>query len=162
MALLEEYARERFGAAAVESMDGDTPAAARHDAVERFNALDAPGFLFLCATRCCGLGTNLPTVAAVVLFDSDWDARSDIQVRADAPPGLTSRGLLHEWRDPVAGPDILLNMAQHSAVGRLPTCRPLLFWSCLSPRLALAWMLRRHEISDFATKDDGFHFVLRV
>ena len=66
-------------------MDSDTPAAARHDAVERFNAPDAPaGFLFLCATRCCGLGTNLPTVAAVVLFDSDWDARSDIQVRTDA------------------------------------------------------------------------------
>ncbi len=83
MALLEEYACERFGAAAVETVDGDTPAAARHDAVQRFNAPDGDraGFLFLGATRCCGLGTNLPTVSSVVLFDSDWDARADIQVR---------------------------------------------------------------------------------
>jgi len=84
VALLEEYACERFGAAAVETVDGDTPAAARHDAVQRFNAPGdggrAAGFLFLGATRCCGLGTNLPTVSSVVLFDSDWDARADIQV----------------------------------------------------------------------------------
>ena len=92
VALLDEYARERFGAAKVEAMDGDTPAAARHDAVERFNAPDAPGFLFLCATRCCGLGTNLPTIAAVVLFDSDWDARSDIQV-SDGTTAAQLRGL---------------------------------------------------------------------
>ena len=85
VALLEEYACERFGAAAVETVDGDTPAAARHDAVQRFNAPDdgdrVPGFLFLGAARCCGLGTNLPTVNSVVLFDSDWDARADIQAR---------------------------------------------------------------------------------
>ena len=94
VALLEEYACERFGASAVETVDGDTPAAARHDAVQRFNAPDGDdraarpsGFLFLGATRCCGLGTNLPTVSSVVLFDSDWDARADIQARL--PPGHT-------------------------------------------------------------------------
>ena len=90
VALLEEYACERFGPSAVETVDSDTPAAARHDAVQRFNAPGAPGFLFLSATRCCGLGTNLPTVSSVVLFDSDWDARADVQVGPDfSQPSLS-------------------------------------------------------------------------
>ena len=64
----------------MECVDGSTSAAARHDAVTRYNSPEASSFLFLSVTRCCGLGTHLPTATAVVLYDSDWDPRGDVQV----------------------------------------------------------------------------------
>ena len=32
------------------------------------------------SARSCGLGTDLPSISAVVLHDSDWDPRLDLQV----------------------------------------------------------------------------------
>ena len=32
-------------------------------------------FVFLLETRCCGLGTNLPSVDTVIIYDSDGDPR---------------------------------------------------------------------------------------
>lgn len=90
--MLREYVEQRFGGAAMEYIDGSTAAAPRHDAVTRFNSPDATSFLFLSVTRCCGLGTHLPTVTSVVLFDSDWDPRSDVQVCPPPPPGM-GRGI---------------------------------------------------------------------
>ena len=35
--------------------------------------------LFLLAARSCGLGTDLPGISAVVIHDSDWEPRLDLQ-----------------------------------------------------------------------------------
>lgn len=80
LGMLREYVEQRFGSAAMECVDGGTATAPRHDAVTRFNSPGAASFLFLSVTRCCGLGTHLPTVTSVVLYDSDWDPRADVQV----------------------------------------------------------------------------------
>ncbi|KAK9823247.1 hypothetical protein WJX72_001331 [[Myrmecia] bisecta] len=77
--VLEDYAKERFGKDAVERIDHSTPAALRHAAVERFNAPDSPAFVFLLTTRSCGLGTYLPSIDTVIIHDSDWNPRWDIQ-----------------------------------------------------------------------------------
>jgi SNF2 family DNA or RNA helicase len=61
-------------------LDGSTPAAARHQAMETFNRPDSPDFAFLLSTRAGGLGINLATADTVVIFDSDWNP----QVRAAA------------------------------------------------------------------------------
>lgn len=36
--------------------------------------------VFLHAAGSCGLGTDLPSISAVVVHDSDWDPRADLQV----------------------------------------------------------------------------------
>jgi SNF2 family DNA or RNA helicase len=54
-------------------LDGSTPAAARHQAMETFNKPDSPDFAFLLSTRAGGLGINLATADTVVIFDSDWN-----------------------------------------------------------------------------------------
>jgi len=35
--------------------------------------------IFLLAARSCGLGIDLPGISAVVIHDSDWDPRLDLQ-----------------------------------------------------------------------------------
>ena len=54
-------------------LDGSTPAAARHQAMEQFNRPDSTDFAFLLSTRAGGLGINLATADTVVIFDSDWN-----------------------------------------------------------------------------------------
>lgn len=63
-------------------LDGSTPAAARHAAMEHFNRPDSPDFAFLLSTRAGGLGINLATADTVIIFDSDWNPQNDLQVRA--------------------------------------------------------------------------------
>lgn len=36
-------------------------------------------FLFMQSMGCCGLGTNLPDVSLIIVHDSDWNPRADIQ-----------------------------------------------------------------------------------
>jgi hypothetical protein len=62
-------------------LDGSTPAAARHAAMEAFNRPDSPDFAFLLSTRAGGLGINLATADTVIIFDSDWNPQNDLQVR---------------------------------------------------------------------------------
>ncbi len=50
-------------------LDGSTPAAARHQAMEHFNAPGSPDFAFLLSTRAGGLGINLATADTVIIFD---------------------------------------------------------------------------------------------
>lgn len=63
-------------------LDGSTPAAARHAAMEAFNRPDSPDFAFLLSTRAGGLGINLATADTVIIFDSDWNPQNDLQVCA--------------------------------------------------------------------------------
>lgn len=62
-------------------LDGSTPAAARHQAMEHFNKPESSDFAFLLSTRAGGLGINLATADTVIIFDSDWNPQNDLQVR---------------------------------------------------------------------------------
>jgi hypothetical protein len=46
----------------------------------RYNAKPSSKFVFLLSTRAGGLGINLQTADTVVLYDSDWNPQSDLQV----------------------------------------------------------------------------------
>lgn len=51
-------------------------------------------FMFLLSARACGLGINLPSITAVVVLDSDWSPKADIQALSRAhvlgPPPLSA------------------------------------------------------------------------
>ncbi len=79
--ILETHARARLGAPAVQRIDTTTPTSVRYAAVQAFKQSDSPVQLFLMTMRSCGLGTDMPRVNVVVLFDSDWRPRLDMQVR---------------------------------------------------------------------------------
>ncbi|MEW5309897.1 MAG: hypothetical protein WDW38_001742 [Sanguina aurantia] len=65
-------------------LDGSTPAAARHQAMEHFNRPESPDFAFLLSTRAGGLGINLATADTVIIYDSDWNPQSDLQAMSRA------------------------------------------------------------------------------
>lgn len=69
--IISDYMRLR--GFAHQRLDGSTPAAARHTAMEHFNRPDSPDFAFLLSTRAGGLGINLATADTVIIFDSDWN-----------------------------------------------------------------------------------------
>ncbi|XP_052717900.1 chromodomain-helicase-DNA-binding protein Mi-2 homolog isoform X6 [Crassostrea angulata] len=62
-----------------ERIDGGITGSMRQDAIDRFNAPDAPQFAFLLSTRAGGLGINLATADTVIIYDSDWNPHNDIQ-----------------------------------------------------------------------------------
>eukprot|EP00803_Ostreobium_quekettii_P001086 evm.model.scf_853EXC.5 EVM.evm.TU.scf_853EXC.5 scf_853EXC:28406-44371(+) len=65
-------------------LDGSTPATARHQAMEHFNAPGSEDFAFLLSTRAGGLGINLATADTVIIFDSDWNPQNDLQAMSRA------------------------------------------------------------------------------
>ncbi|KAI1709997.1 CHDCT2 domain-containing protein [Ditylenchus destructor] len=62
-----------------ERIDGSITGQCRQDAIDRFNAPNAPQFVFLLSTRAGGLGINLATADTVIIYDSDWNPHNDIQ-----------------------------------------------------------------------------------
>ncbi|KRY35153.1 Chromodomain-helicase-DNA-binding protein 3 [Trichinella spiralis] len=62
-----------------ERIDGSVTGSLRQDAIDRFNAPNAPQFVFLLSTRAGGLGINLATADTVIIYDSDWNPHNDIQ-----------------------------------------------------------------------------------
>ncbi|XP_064642044.1 chromodomain-helicase-DNA-binding protein 4-like isoform X3 [Lineus longissimus] len=62
-----------------ERIDGGITGQTRQDAIDRFNAPNAPQFVFLLSTRAGGLGINLATADTVIIYDSDWNPHNDIQ-----------------------------------------------------------------------------------
>eukprot|EP00955_Chlamydomonas_euryale_P022227 235027-Chlamydomonas_euryale.AAC.1 len=78
--MVEGAAVARLGRRAVQRIDSSTPSAERHAAVVAFRDEACPVSLFLMTARSCGLGTDLPRVDAVLLFDSDWHPALDLQV----------------------------------------------------------------------------------
>ncbi|XP_076030630.1 nucleosome-remodeling ATPase imitation SWI isoform X2 [Oratosquilla oratoria] len=60
-------------------IDGQTAHEDRQRQIDEYNHPDSPKFLFMLSTRAGGLGINLATADAVVLFDSDWNPQMDLQ-----------------------------------------------------------------------------------
>lgn len=78
--LIEGYSRALLGQPSVQRIDASTRSRARHEAILAFKQGTSPVKLFLMTVRSCGLGTDLPRVDAVILFDSDWHPQLDVQV----------------------------------------------------------------------------------
>uniref|UniRef100_A0A8C4N542 SNF2 related chromatin remodeling ATPase 1 n=1 Tax=Eptatretus burgeri TaxID=7764 RepID=A0A8C4N542_EPTBU len=60
-------------------LDGNTPHEDRQTAIITFNAPGSKKFVFMLSTRAGGLGINLATADAVILYDSDWNPQVDLQ-----------------------------------------------------------------------------------
>ncbi len=59
-------------------MDGDTPAAKRHDVGNKFNT-DATVDVLLLTTTIGGLGLTLTGADTVIFFEHDWNPMKDLQ-----------------------------------------------------------------------------------
>lgn len=78
--LLYNYCLLRFGPGSLSRVDPSTSSLQRYRAIQAFQApSDVPVFAFLMTTRSCGLGTSLPSVDAVVVYESEWHSRLDVQ-----------------------------------------------------------------------------------
>lgn len=51
----------------------------RQKDMDKFNAPDSEYFIFLLTTRAGGVGINLATADAVILFDPDFNPQMDLQ-----------------------------------------------------------------------------------
>ena len=60
-------------------LDGDSNFDNRKKDIASFNIADSDKFVFIISTRAGGLGINLQTADAVIVYDSDWNPQSDIQ-----------------------------------------------------------------------------------
>ncbi|KAF0990376.1 hypothetical protein HZS_6206, partial [Henneguya salminicola] len=60
-------------------LDGTTPHEIRTQSIEEFNAPTSSKFIFILSTRAGGLGINLATADAVIIYDSDWNPQCDLQ-----------------------------------------------------------------------------------
>ena len=74
--VLEDYVSSAFGRSAFERVDGGVCGPDRQAAIARFSAPGSAAFVFLLSTRACGLGLNLTSADTVIIYDSDWCARS--------------------------------------------------------------------------------------
>jgi SWI/SNF-related matrix-associated actin-dependent regulator of chromatin subfamily A member 5 len=81
--VLEEYARSRWGALGVDFMrlDGSTSRIDRELDMRMFNTAGSSAFLYLISTRAGGLGINLASADAVVLYDSSYNPHVDLQAQ---------------------------------------------------------------------------------
>ena len=79
--IAEYLAMKRFQ---FQRLDGRTPSRERQHAMDHFNAPGSLDFCFLLSTRAGGLGVNLATADTVIIFDSDWNPKNDLQAIARA------------------------------------------------------------------------------
>ena len=61
-------------------LDGTTPPAKRGKLVDAFNTIDEK-FIFLLSTKAGGLGLNLVSATAVLVFDPNWNPSCDMQAQ---------------------------------------------------------------------------------
>ena len=77
--LLDTYLEQRGHRAA--RIDGSISWQDRQESMRAFNT-DPDMFAFLLSTRAGGLGINLTSADTVIIYDSDWNPQSDLQVGA--------------------------------------------------------------------------------
>ena len=80
--LLDTYLEQRGYRAA--RIDGSISWQDRQESMRSFNT-DPNMFAFLLSTRAGGLGINLTSADTVVIYDSDWNPQSDLQVLLGNP-----------------------------------------------------------------------------
>ena len=83
--LLDTYLEQRGHRAA--RIDGSISWQDRQESMRAFNT-DPDMFAFLLSTRAGGLGINLTSADTVIIYDSDWNPQSDLQVGARAVTSL--------------------------------------------------------------------------
>ncbi|CAD7703269.1 unnamed protein product, partial [Ostreobium quekettii] len=76
--LLKKYTAKCFGEDALQTILPHDSAGAQFESIKGFNTPDSANFLFLLTPSVCGLGTHLPQVSVVIVFDSPPDPRQDI------------------------------------------------------------------------------------
>ena len=76
--ILEEFLK--FRNYNFERLDGNSRAADRHTAVERFRKASTNTFVMILSTKAGGLGLNLTAADTVIIYDSDWNPHNDLQV----------------------------------------------------------------------------------
>eukprot|EP01079_Euglenida_sp_SAG-EU17-18_P006074 gene6074-148_t len=78
--ILQEYCKARKWPC--ERIDGGVQGLERQRAVDRFNASDQDGFVFILSTRAGGVGLNLTSATKVIIYDSDWNPQNDLQAQS--------------------------------------------------------------------------------
>ena len=75
--LLEDYMKlKRFP---YQRLDGGVSPDRREQSIAQFNDPDSKDFCFLLSTKAGGVGINLQTANRVIIFDSDWNPKNDLQ-----------------------------------------------------------------------------------
>lgn len=93
--ILEDYAIYRNYSYC--RIDGKSSSEDRTAAISEYNAPGSEKFLFLLTTRAGGLGINLYTANAVVIFDTDWNPQADLQAQ-DRAHRIGQKGQVHVFR----------------------------------------------------------------
>lgn len=75
--ILEDYCMWRNYA--YHRLDGSTKHSDRSVSIDEFNSEGSETFIFMLSTRAGGLGINLATADAVIIYDSDWNPQMDLQ-----------------------------------------------------------------------------------
>lgn len=60
-------------------LDGQTKHEDRAVSIDEYNSPGSETFIFMLSTRSGGLGINLATADAVIIYDSDWNPQMDLQ-----------------------------------------------------------------------------------
>lgn len=60
-------------------LDGQTKREDRDHCIAEYNAPNSTKFIFMLSARAGGLGINLATADAVIMYDSDWNPQMDLQ-----------------------------------------------------------------------------------
>merc|ERR1719341_3212290 len=79
MTIMEDYLN--FSGHKYLRLDGMTKSDDRGKLLQLFNKKDSDYFIFLLSTRAGGLGLNLQSADTVIIFDSDWNPRQDLQAQ---------------------------------------------------------------------------------
>lgn len=60
-------------------LDGDTEYSDRDNMIAEFNSAESAKFIFMMTTHAGGVGINLQSANAVIIYDSDWNPQADCQ-----------------------------------------------------------------------------------
>ncbi|KAL0025228.1 hypothetical protein WJX77_008845 [Trebouxia sp. C0004] len=156
--------RQQLPSYPLEHIEACASTATCHAAIERYNA-DSTGVLLM-NTRSCGLGTNLPSVNTIIIYDSDWNPRWDVQAlsmahcigSADRAPTvyrLVTKGTLeervHQLTDKKKGCDLVFKSSHSkSSPAAVHMMEDALKWG-------VEYIFSRHRYHTEHVTDADFH-----
>lgn len=77
--LIQTHVQSAFGQQSFCRIDNATPSRIRFETMRGFNAPGSQAFMVLVTQGTLGLGTDLPSIGSVIIYDSDWHPRLDMQ-----------------------------------------------------------------------------------